>query len=60
VVGDTVQLVPHEINQVLFHTNFTILLGVRRIGRPQGADPIVEKIWIRDEHNNGWVLQQQS
>jgi hypothetical protein len=64
VVGDTVQLVPHEINQVLFNstttTTFTTLLGVRRIGRPLGADPIVEKIWIRDENNNGWILQQSN
>lgn len=52
VVGDTVQLVPESAAEILTNNNhadccFSILFGVRRIGRPLGADPIVEKIWIR-------------
>lgn len=52
-VGDTVQLVPENAATVLHDAPFEYLLGVRRIGRPLGADPIVEKVWIRSE--NGWV-----
>jgi hypothetical protein len=52
-VGDTVQLVPKNISKVLYQSPFQALLGVRRVGRPLGADPIVEKIWVRNE--DGWV-----
>jgi hypothetical protein len=56
-VGDTVQLVPNNANEVLNPDSpFSTLLGVRRIGRPLGADPIVEKIWTRTE--TGWVAKQ--
>lgn len=60
VVGDTVQLVPLDIQEVLVASSanvFDELLGVRRIGRPLGADPIVEQVWIRDG-KNGWVSKQ--
>ena len=53
VIGDTVQLVPEHVASVLNDSPFEFLLGVRRIGRPLGADPIVEKIWTRSE--NGWI-----
>jgi hypothetical protein len=57
-VGDTVQLVPHNAMEVLNPDSpFSTLLGVRRIGRPLGADPIVEKIWIRTE--TGWVAKKE-
>lgn len=57
--GDTVQLVP--TSSILSSCAlFPKLLGVRRIGRPLGADPIVETIWVREKNSNGrisWVPQ---
>ena len=53
--GDFVQLVPESVSEVLKNSPFSVLLGVRRIGRPLGADPIVEKIWVRSE--NGLVAR---
>lgn len=66
VVGDTVQLIPENLLEVLFtqsssslsSSHFQFLYGVRRIGRPLGADPIVEKIWFRNTIDNddpSWV-----
>jgi hypothetical protein len=52
-VSDTVQLVPKSVDQALKSESFSSLLGVRRIGRPLGADPIVEKVWIRSD--GGWI-----
>lgn len=52
-VSDTVQLVPNSVDQVLKSESFSSVLGVRRIGRPLGADPIVEKVWIRSD--GGWI-----
>ena len=52
-VSDTVQLVPNSVDQILKSESFSSLLGVRRIGRPLGADPIVEKVWIRSD--GGWI-----
>jgi hypothetical protein len=46
-VGDTVQLVPRDPVKVLLESPFQRLIGVRRLGRPLGADPIVEQIWTR-------------
>jgi hypothetical protein len=61
-VGDTVQLVPETATEVLLKNHdspFSMLLGVRRIGRPLGADPIVEKIWVRSSESDascdGWI-----
>lgn len=54
-VGDTVQLVPNDTSRVLRESPFDVLLGVRRIGRPLGADPIVERIWYRSRDNGGVV-----
>jgi hypothetical protein len=51
-VGDTVQLVPEDAASEVIVKNSpfsTFMLGVRRSGRPVGADPIVEKVWIRSE-----------
>jgi hypothetical protein len=57
-VGDTVQLVPEDAAEVMKNSPFSTLLGVRRIGRPLGADPIVEKVWIRSESGDGgWVAK---
>jgi len=53
-VGDTVQLVPEDVMSALKDSGFNTLLGVRRIGRPLGADPIVEKIWVRC--GDGWAV----
>jgi hypothetical protein len=53
---DTVQLVPEDVLQVLRDSQFSTMLGVRRIGRPLGADPIVESIWIRS--NEGWSVSK--
>lgn len=47
VSGDTVQLLPHNATKVLFESSFRRLVGVRRAGRPLGADPIVERLWKR-------------
>ncbi len=47
VRGDTVQLVPYNATTVLRESAFERLVGVRRMGRPLGADPIVEQIWKR-------------
>ncbi|CAJ1936758.1 unnamed protein product [Cylindrotheca closterium] len=62
VAGDTVQLVPKATSALLVPSSssrakgsFATLIGVRRIGRPLGADPIVEKVWIRSEAG-GWVV----
>eukprot|EP00980_Cylindrotheca_fusiformis_P010463 scaffold2322_cov135-Cylindrotheca_fusiformis.AAC.22 len=63
VVGDTVQLVPYHVEEALFpkptattdDDGFEELLGIRRIGRPLGADPIVERIWKRNDDGHGWV-----
>mmetsp|Transcript_3378 Transcript_3378/g.5036 ORF Transcript_3378/g.5036 Transcript_3378/m.5036 type:complete len:275 (-) Transcript_3378:168-992(-) len=61
VCGDTVQLVP--TSSILSScTLFAQLLGVRRIGRPLGADPIVETIWVRKQNDIGdvlWVPQEK-
>ena len=55
-VGDTVQLIPESTSEALEKAPFNILLGVRRIGRPLGADPIVERIWVRsNESDEVWV-----
>jgi hypothetical protein len=58
VVGDTVQLVPENALQVLTSssTSFSTLIGMRRIGRPLGADPIVEMVWTRsNDDKGGWI-----
>ena len=47
VRGDTVQLIPYNATTVLRESAFERILGVRRMGRPLGADPIVEQIWKR-------------
>jgi hypothetical protein len=52
-VGDTVQLVPLNVSRVLRESNFQRLIGVRRIGRPLGSDPIVERIWKRSTSVEG-------
>lgn len=57
MVGDTVQLVPENATEVLSSSHFSTLLGVRRIGRPLGADPIVEKIWARSKSSDKWTIQ---
>jgi hypothetical protein len=55
-VGETVQLVPEHPTMVLqSSSSFKTLLGMRRIGRPLGADPIVEKIWTKRDGTNGWI-----
>lgn len=46
--GDTIQLVPYNATSVLVDSGFQWILGIRREGRPLGADPIVEKIWKRE------------
>jgi hypothetical protein len=46
-IGDTVQLVPYNTSRVLTDSPFQRMIGVRRLGRPLGADPIVERIWER-------------
>jgi len=48
VRGDTVQLIPYNATRVLRESAFQRLVGVRRVGRPLGADPIVERIWKRE------------
>lgn len=45
VQGDTVQLIPLNATRVLWESKFDQLVGVRRVGRPLGADPIVERVW---------------
>lgn len=45
--GDTVQLVPKSCPKALTSSPFETLVGVRRIGRPLGADPVVERVWRR-------------
>jgi len=54
-VGDTVQIVPHNVSRVLLESKFQRLVGVRRSGRPLGADPIVERIWKRSLSTGSWV-----
>ena len=59
-VGDTVQLVPCDPATVFLDAPFQRLVGVRRIGRPLGADPIVEEVWKRQTHTgesgmSAWV-----
>jgi hypothetical protein len=55
-VGDTVQLIPYLATEVLKDSRFDVLLGMRRIGRPLGADPIVERIWRRSKDSRVvWV-----
>lgn len=44
-VGDQVQLIPNNARAVLLDSEFCTILGIRRIGRPLGADPVVERIW---------------
>ena len=57
-VGDTVQLVPESSFQVLTTSNkFHTLIGMKRIGRPLGADPIVEKLWSRAPGTTEWKEQ---
>ena len=48
VCGDTVQLIPYNATRVLRESAFQRLVGVRRVGRPLGADPIVERLWKRE------------
>ena len=59
VRGDTVQLIPYDTTKVLFESGFQRIIGVRRMGRPLGADPIVERVWKRSSVENGdgksWV-----
>ncbi len=58
VRGDTVQLIPYNATTVLRESAFERILGVRRMGRPLGADPIVEQIWKRgssEERGDGWI-----
>jgi len=61
MVNDTVQLVPESATKYLADSSFPLLFGVRRIGRPLGSDPVVEKIWARcdssDESKSipGWI-----
>ena len=59
VRGDTVQLIPYNTTKVLFESGFQRIIGVRRMGRPLGADPIVERVWKRSSVENGdwnsWV-----
>jgi len=57
MVGDTVQLVPENTTEVLSYSRFSTLLGVRRIGRPLGADPIVEKKWVRSKSSGKWTIK---
>jgi hypothetical protein len=60
-VGDAVQLVPTNATNILWPprplsslpSQFQYLVGVRRQGRPLGADPIVEKIWERRYTDDG-------
>jgi hypothetical protein len=64
-VGDTVQLVPNDPLAALTKNRgttatasnnrncFPVLIGIRRTGRPLGADPIVEKMWTRRDSNDG-------
>jgi hypothetical protein len=47
VRSDTVQLIPYNATRVLYESAFRRLVGVRRVGRPLGADPIVERLWER-------------
>lgn len=57
-VGDAVQLVPNSAADLLTISKFDMLLGVRRIGRPLGADPVVERIWHRsDEPKGSWTVK---
>jgi hypothetical protein len=62
-VGDTVQLIPLDATKLLLGSPFQRLVGVRRLGRPLGADPIVERIWMREADGNGlssWTVCEQS
>jgi len=57
-VGDTVQLIPYQTSEVLCSSKFDTILGMRRIGRPLGADPIVERIWQRSRDSRlSWIRQ---
>ena len=57
-VGDRVELVPNDAMAVLRKSPFQVLFGVRRQGRPLGADPMVERIWVRSSDNVGdWILK---
>ncbi len=53
VRGDTVQLIPYNTTRVLFESGFQRIIGVRRVGRPLGADPIVERLWKGSALDNG-------
>ena len=56
VRSDTVQLVPCDAPRVFRESAFRRLVGVRRVGRPLGADPIVERVWERDPSGGGsWI-----
>jgi hypothetical protein len=59
-VGDTVQLIPLNATRMLLESPFQRLIGVRRLGRPLGADPIVERIWTRENTDSkdpsSWVV----
>ena len=58
-VGDTVQLIPYNTTKMLLESPFQRLIGVRRLGRPLGADPIVERIWMREINGNAsssWIV----
>ena len=60
-VKDTLQLIPESPVEVLTNASlFETLLGVRRIGRPMGADPIVETIWKHCASDGGWVPMPNS
>ena len=55
-VGDRVELVPNNATAVIRNSPYQVLIGVRRQGRPLGADPIVERIWQRcSDSDGGWI-----
>jgi len=68
-VGDTVQLIPYNPHSLLISSSSlspsaggdgTMIYGIRRIGRPLGADPIVEKIWFRSSSSSPrWKSKKQ-
>lgn len=61
VEGDTVQLIPFDASLALTDNNASfsnLLVGVRRAGRPLGADPIVEKLWERNGSTGSWTPLQ--
>ena len=66
-VDDTIQLVPYHPLEILTSDQqhcpsndccsfLQTLIGVQRIGRPLGADPIVEQIWVKQPQEQQPVL----